>query len=328
MMENAVRKYKVFNPKNENCSVCAGVNSMYRADCFQQEFKIPERFGKGYYRRMIVKPSMELFIPDVTFYETMMMRGSRVNHLHGFAFCLGGTHLWRVKGNKQEYELACGESYIFNRFQGDSAYCYNPGQRFWGLRVEFDSELITSLIHHLGKESSHDGLSYGSGGFYKRKCSSAVRLILHDMINCHYRDDVKRIYLEGKILELLAAYLNELIFEKERSNFSARLSFTDIKSLHEARRLLDENIAAPPTIGKLAKWVCLNEYKLKTGFKELFGRPVHAYVIDKRLETARLLMEEKKLKITEAALLVGYNDLSYFAEKFREKYGVNPSEYS
>jgi AraC-like DNA-binding protein len=99
-----------------------------------------------------------------------------------------------------------------------------------------------------------------------------------------------------------------------------------MESLHKAGRIIDENITSPPTIGKLARLVCLNEYKLKRGFKELFGMPVHAYVIDKRLERARFLLESEKLKVAEAAQLVGYSESGRFAEKFRQKYGVNPSE--
>jgi AraC-like DNA-binding protein len=109
---------------------------------------------------------------------------------------------------------------------------------------------------------------------------------------------------------------------------AVRLYKADQQALYQAKRILDQNIATPPTLTRLARLVCLNEYKLKTGFKELYGMPVHAYVIDQRLETARILMEEQKLGVTEAVLAVGYSDASHFAAKFRKKYGVNPSEYS
>lgn len=151
-------------------------------------------------------------------------------------------------------------------------------------------------------------------------------MILNDIANCPYRDHIRRIYLEGKVLELIAVYMNELILESGSHYPSAKLSSSDRESLHKARKILDENIASPPTIGKLARLVHINEYKLKTGFKKLFGVPVHAYIIDKRLGMARFLMEDKKLRVTEAALLVGYSDASHFAEKFRKKYGVNPSK--
>lgn len=328
MIESAAPKYTMFNPENANCPVCAGLNSIYRRNSFQNELELPEAAGKGYYRRIIVKPSMEITISDMTFYERVTMAGGPDHHIYGLAFCLGEAFRWRVEGNKQEYEIEGEENYIFNGNRGNSICSYVPGQRFWGLSIQLDSETIASLLRHLGKERSRTGLSYGSNLFYKRRFSSAVKRILHEIINCRYRDDVKRIYLEGKILELIAVYLDEAILEDRGRNSIARFSAYDREALHTARRILDENITAPPGIGKLARQVCLNEYKLKTGFKELFGMSVHAYVIDKRLELARVLLEEQKLGVTEAVLLVGYSDASHFAEKFRKKYGANPSEYT
>ncbi|TWH46123.1 helix-turn-helix transcriptional regulator [Sporomusa sp. KB1] len=329
MLKNTVKKYQIFNPKDENCPVCAGLSRIYRTDSFQNEMVIPEAVGKGYCRRIVVKPSMKISIGDMTFHEKMAMGGRQDNSLLRLAFCLGEGFLWRMEGNKQEYEIACGESCIFNRNQGISIISsYHPGQRILGLNIELDFEIITSLMQHWGKEHVNTRLSYGSSVFGNGKFSPAVRRILKEIMNCRYREQVKRIYLEGKILELIAVYLDESIFKSEEPYSSVRLSSCDREALHQARRILDEDITCPPTLGKLAKLICLNEYKLKTGFKELFGMPVHAYIIDKRLEQARLLIEDKKLRVTEVALLVGYNDLSYFAEKFRKKYGFNPSEYS
>ncbi|AOY74502.1 helix-turn-helix transcriptional regulator [Clostridium formicaceticum] len=326
MIENVSEKHKVFNPKNKNCPVCAMLNSIYTTDSFQKEMQMPEEMGKGYYRRIIVKPSMEIKISDITFYKGITMGERQGDPAYYLAFCLGEALQWRVEEDKKEYELKCGESYIFNGNQGNSICSYNPGQRFCGLGIQLEAEMITSLVHHMGKE--HPEESYRNHSFYKRKFSPNIKLILNEMIHCPYRDQVKRIYLEGKILELIAVYMNESIFENGDLYPSPSLSSSDIKSLYQARRILDESITAPPTIGKLARLVYLNEYKLKTGFKELFGMPVHAYVIDKRLERARFLMENKKLSVTDTALSVGYSDASHFAEKFRKKYGMNPSQYS
>ncbi|AOT73260.1 helix-turn-helix domain-containing protein [Geosporobacter ferrireducens] len=327
-MKKEVQKYRIFNPQNRNCSVCAVFNSIYGSDSFQKEMDIPEEAGKGYCRRTIVKPSMEINISDVTFYERITMKESLRNPQYCLAFCLGEALQWSVEENKKEYVLECGESYIFDGNQGNSICSYNPGQRFWGVSVQLDAETIANFVHHMGKEHFCHGLSYGNSLFYKRKFSPAIKLILNDMMNCRYGDHVKRIYLEGKILELVAVYIDEIICENGALYSSVKLSSADVLSLHKARKVVDENMASPPTIGKLARMVCLNEYKLKAGFKELFGMPVHAYIIDKRLERARFLMEDKKLRVTEAALLVGYSDASHFAEKFRKKYGINPSEYT
>lgn len=327
-MGNAIEKYQIFNPKDESCPVCAGFNRIYKNNSFQNEMKIPENLGTGYCQRIVVKPSMEISISDMTFYERMTVGGRKDNYLYSLAFCLGGGFQWRVEGDKQEYEIPCGESCIFNWKQGISTSSYQPGQRFLGFCVELDSEIIRSFTQHRGKEHVHTGMSGSEIVCYNGKISRTIHQIINDVMNCHYRDDLKRIYLEGKILELIAVYLDESIFQSQGLHSTTRLSSYDMEALHTAKRILDENVTAAPTIGKLAKLICLNEYKLKTGFKELFGMPVHAYVIDKRLEMAKMLMEYEKLRITDVALRVGYNDLSYFAEKFKKKYGVNPSYYS
>lgn len=105
------------------------------------------------------------------------------------------------------------------------------------------------------------------------------------------------------------------------------LSKTDLASWWQAKQIVDANLLSPPSLAELSRQFCLNQYKLKKGFKQLFGLPVHAYVIDQRLEQSRRLLEEGSVNVTYAASMAGFNNLRQFAEKFRKKYGVNPSAY-
>lgn len=111
------------------------------------------------------------------------------------------------------------------------------------------------------------------------------------------------------------------------TNGSANLSRQDMTGIRKAKEILDHNLAASVSLSELSKLVCLNEYKLKKGFKEMFGQSVHAYVIDQRLEKARLLFEEQGLSVSDAAFQVGYGNLSFFTLSFRKKFGVNPGDY-
>jgi AraC-like DNA-binding protein len=327
MIESTFPKYQTFNPKDPNCPVCAIINSLNGMESFQKKLEIPKAAGEGYYCKIVIKPSMIITCADIIFHDQIKMVGIQKNPGYALAFCLGEALRWRVEGNKKEYAIERDENYIFSGTDGKSMCYFNPGERFWGIHIHLEPEIIAGLIQSLGEERFRTGLFYGNGIVYKKKFSSTVKRILHEIINCRYRDDVKRIYLEGKILELVAVYLNESILGNGLKDSSIRLTASDRQVLHQAKRILEQNIASPPTLTRLAKLVCLNEYKLKAGFKQLYGTSVHAYVIDKRLEIARNLMEEQKLGVMEAVQLVGYSDASHFAEKFRKKYGVNPSEY-
>lgn len=328
MAENAVLKYKVINPEKTDCPVSNLFNSLYKTDTFQSEQRIPAAVGKGYGRRYILNPSMEFFISDTTFYEDITMREEvHESPRYFLAFCLEDPFHWWMNGSGKEYEIGCGESYIFSGLSGDNSCTYYAGKRFLGLSLRYDPDVMAGLAVSMGKGNTRTAPGYGGNGFNAKKFSPNIRLILNDIIHCRYREDIKRIYLEGKALELLAVYLDELILEEGRSDILPILSSADMEALQHARKILDSNIVSPPTIGQLSRLVCLNEFKLKAGFRELFGRPVHAYIIDKRLGLARLLMEERGLNVAEASLLVGYSNTNYFTKKFRTKYGINPSEY-
>nr|WP_275446065.1 helix-turn-helix transcriptional regulator [Paenibacillus sp. ACRSA] len=68
----------------------------------------------------------------------------------------------------------------------------------------------------------------------------------------------------------------------------------------------------------------MNENKLKRAFKQQYGKSIHAYVIEKRMEKARELLESGEVSVSEAAHQVGYVNTSYFISRFRQMYGINP----
>lgn len=327
MNKNIIQRYNAYNPKNKNCPLCTIFNSIFTYDSFENEKKIPIDVGRGYYKRILVSSSMEISISDITVDDSITMGEKQRSPVYCLSFCLGDSFQWKAEGNKNLFEIDNGECYIFNGFETNSMCSFNPGQRFWGVSIQLDSKTISNIVHHIDKGQYLSRHKAGGSFLYKRKISPAIKLIINDIINCRFEDTVKKIYLEGKILEMIAVYMDELMSGKEKKCFSTKISLSDLESLHEAKKILDNSLVAPPTIRELAKMVYINEYKLKKGFKELFGIPVHSYVIDKRMELARMLMEEKNVSVTDAVLHVGYSDASHFAEKFRKKYGVNPSEY-
>ena len=52
-----------------------------------------------------------------------------------------------------------------------------------------------------------------------------------------------------------------------------------------------------------------------------------AYCNDLKLEYARALLGREDYPITSVALDAGYNDVSYFIQKFKEKFGITPLQY-
>lgn len=72
--------------------------------------------------------------------------------------------------------------------------------------------------------------------------------------------------------------------------------------------------------------VGINQTKLKSGFKQLFGTTVFGYLTDIRMEKARLLILSEKKNVGEVADLVGYQHPHHFAAAFKRKFGYSPGK--
>ena len=62
-------------------------------------------------------------------------------------------------------------------------------------------------------------------------------------------------------------------------------------------------------------------------FRQLTGSSFTQYLKNYRLEMAAKLISEGKVRISDAAVSCGFNNLSYFTRSFVEKYGMTPREF-
>ncbi|MEQ8945968.1 MAG: AraC family transcriptional regulator [Balneola sp.] len=137
-----------------------------------------------------------------------------------------------------------------------------------------------------------------------------------------YSGIVQNLYLESQINELMFAYFNAIDLNAKSTS---KLTKSDIEKIYYVRELILNDLEAPFTLHSLARQALLNEFKLKSGFKELFGIPVYQYILHKRLEKAHHYIINHGYSIQEAALLVGYSSLGSFSNAFLKKFGYRPS---
>ena len=159
--------------------------------------------------------------------------------------------------------------------------------------------------------------------------TAGMKVALHQILMCPFLGKTRCLFLEGKVLELIS----HVRFSADRHTYTAsstaavNLMADDYERMWQAQTILDEKLESPPSILELAKLVGVNEFKLKNGFRQVYGTTPYKYLADQRLETARQLLWERRVNVTEAAFSVGYSNLSHFAKIFRAKFGVNPHEF-
>jgi AraC family transcriptional regulator len=97
---------------------------------------------------------------------------------------------------------------------------------------------------------------------------------------------------------------------------------------YRLRRVLayiEEHLSDDLSLAALAAISGLSVSHCQRGFRETMGCSIHRYVLQRRVEHAKLLLAEKKFSIGEVALAVGFAHQSHLAYHMRRFLGVTPS---
>lgn len=153
--------------------------------------------------------------------------------------------------------------------------------------------------------------------------------ILLEIKKCTLEGFYKEYFIKSKILSLLL-----LIFEfaKNTENETeiknkTSISTSEIHRLMEVKEFIEGNLKSFYTIEQLSIKFGINEFKLKNGFKELFGDGVFHYASKLRMKEALYLLKNSDFSIKEIAYHLGYASPSSFSVAFKNEVGVGPSYY-
>jgi AraC-like DNA-binding protein len=105
------------------------------------------------------------------------------------------------------------------------------------------------------------------------------------------------------------------------------LSKQDMEYIRQAKTILDENFDKHITIPQLARQAGINEAKLKEGFRELYGQPIHSYIQQLRIEKAKQLLLTTTMPVTDITYHIGYSHVAHFTTLFKKEVGVTPTEF-
>lgn len=274
-----------------------------------------------------VSSSIDLCRSDFAFHDDCVFEETTsARTLFQLGFCLEGGFEWEypdLKSGRMAIDGNC--SYVQLGSVERSLSTFAKKTRYHGISLMLEPERFESLISCFQCKGAINDLRDPS----RQKSFSLtpkVRMIVEQMCSCSLCDSLRSLYLEGKVLELLAVYFDEVVCQIEVSKADVTVSREDFERLLSVKQSIDRRFAHPLTIAKLAHEACLNEYKLKRGFKHCFGTTILEYIMSKRMEMASVLVDSGDYKVKDIAWMVGYSNVSHFIDAFKRHFGHTPGE--
>ncbi|ADY56117.1 transcriptional regulator, AraC family [Syntrophobotulus glycolicus DSM 8271] len=292
-----------------------------------QTYRIPADIGQGFIRNVFPNEDIGLSIMHMKLKRPLMMNYEDYDSKFETTCCLKGRIVYNETG-VIDTQLSQNEMGIYIKQSSRGMMMFPSGEeilavsllgqnRFWN-NLPYKEE---SVIQPLG-EKSH------LANVLMRPRTPGVQLynLFGQLANNSLDPSLRLSFYEGGAKLILSSLWQAYVIDPLTKNIKNTDLSADRAALFDARDILTEQYMKPPTIPELARMVALNEYRLKRGFKELFGKTVHEFTQGLKMSNAKALLENREMNISQIAYEVGYLNVSHFTRAFRKVHGMNPSD--
>ncbi len=288
---------------------------------------IPSSIGAGSIKTIHLNSGIRLVIGDYRLKQLTIFESGASGPFFGFGFCLSGNIESHPPCFKESFLVKTGQSGFFS-FPEMTGHTENIGlKRVIRVSILMDPSLISDFMAGY-PDQFMTALIKAS----KTSCRFADTITppmqgtLDQILNCPYHGLIRKFFIEGKVMELIAYKIEQLEQRNQQNQGKTALTSNDIDCVHHAAQLLRENLGNAPDLNELARSVGMCRSKLHCSFRTVYGITPFDYLRNRRLETAWHLLNEGKMNVTETSYTVGYASLSHFSKAFKQYFGCPPGK--
>jgi AraC family transcriptional regulator len=154
---------------------------------------------------------------------------------------------------------------------------------------------------------------------------------LVDRLSQTVQETIKLLALQKEILKKVAPQSGRLVNNGRvitrsltRSSSNASLS---PKRLKRVLDYVESHLGERLTLGDLARVACLSRCHFSKSFKQAVGVGPHRYLVQQRLERAKILICRTIEPLARIAQETGFSDQSHLTIIFRRETGMTPGKY-
>jgi len=261
---------------------------------------------------------------DATLKKNIHIEGKKTFNALILSFIISGELLIKLDHNRNE--IICENQESCMAFLSEAkGYCtYNKCKPLKELKIRLSPEFLKK--HLLVNENENIKEALGIKAIQEKGSipfSIKSEEIITEILSANFTDNSKRLFIESKILELLAIQINENVTTNK--DFISNDMVT--KKIYEVERIVTTDLTAQYSILQLTKLVSLNEFVLKKEFKRIFRKTIFDYTLSLKMKKAAQLLIHTNKPIYEISDCIGYKNPTHFTAAFKKLNDCTPKKY-
>lgn len=233
---------------------------------------------------------------------------------------------------EQAPRLLSSESNI--KIKSKEAVLLKCGNHFLDLLKETDNQEVEVIVVHLFPEVLRE-LYIGElpGIINKQTKNKRSQVVASSDIISRFIDSLEFYFqnpslVNNDLLELKIKELILLLVQSKNVNSILEL-IADLYAPKTVllREIIDLHLFSNLNLEELARLCNQSLSSFKREFKKEFNDSPNNYIVGKRIDKAKELLNMTKLSINEIAFEVGFQDQLYFSRLFKKRLGTTPSNF-
>ncbi len=248
------------------------------------------------------------------------------------SFQLEGSMVSRFAGIRPLLDMKTGVHnliYLPVEHYGD-LHVMEGNQNVSVLQIEVDKQYYLQCLHNgdawsenlIGKVEQELPLSASEVSLI---ITPRMRQLIQSIKEDKGTGPMKMLLFQSRLFELLALQVEQ--FSDMSRKEQQRPGADDMQKLYLLKEYIDRHFLSDLSLSGLSRACCLNEFKLKKGFKAEFGETVFGYVRKLRMQYAGRLLRDTSYSIDEVAATLGYEHAHHFSKAFENFTGCLPSHF-
>lgn len=125
----------------------------------------------------------------------------------------------------------------------------------------------------------------------------------------------------------MASLIFKILLAVNTQSRTSEMEKSPVSAAEKVKAYIDGLALPNVSLDDVANTLSLNKNYIIHSFKHRFGMPPNRYLINKKIETAKIMLIEKNMSISETSNALRYNTTQHFSKAFKQVTGVSPGAY-